>query len=140
MKQSSQFSLSVHILSMLYFAEKIQSSVTSESMAGSANTNPVVIRRLLSKLRKAGMVASRRGPSGGFYLNTSPENITLWDVFQAVENPRIFSSSYNEPNPACPVGRNIQNVLEAIYLRVDNRVEEELKAISLQEIIKSFPF
>jgi Rrf2 family protein len=127
-------------MSMLYFSGKSNLEVNSEAMAGSVNTHSVVIRRLLGKLKKAGLVASKRGPKGGFYLLKEPEDLNLWQIYRAVEGTRIINSSYREPNIDCPVGKNIQSVLEKIYIQVDLAVEEKLKSISLSQVLEGFPF
>ena len=82
---SSKLSVGVHILAALTLHKG--TPLTSGQIAGSVNTNPVVIRRLLGLLREAGYVESRNGVGGGWVLLTDPESITLLDVFRAVEPP-----------------------------------------------------
>jgi DNA-binding IscR family transcriptional regulator len=100
---------------------------TSESIAGSVNTNPVVIRRLLGRLREAGIVDSQGGIGGGWRLKAPAGRITLLDVLRAVEpQGETIALHRSEPNPLCPVGRNIQGILTAIYGDVERRIDEQL--------------
>src|SRR5262245_37725708 len=112
MNTSSRFVVAIHVLSLLgYFAE----DQTSESMARSVNTNPVVIRRLLSLLRKAGLVRSQPGPGGGWQLTRPGSDITLRDVYAATEGHTLFPMHRSKPHPRCPVGGKIQPLLSGCF-------------------------
>lgn len=134
MKISSRFSVAVHILSLL----SIESSAhcTSEWIAGSVNTNPVIIRRVLGQLKKAGLAHVRSG-AGGASLVKELKDITLLDVYRAVdvvEEGRLFHI-HEQPNPQCPVGANIQFVLELILTRAQNAMEEILGSVTLEDLV-----
>ncbi|CEH30153.1 Rrf2 family transcriptional regulator [Aneurinibacillus migulanus] len=134
MKISSRFTIAVHILSLL-FIEK-NGHCTSEWIAGSVNTNPVVIRRIIGQLKKAGLVHVRPG-AGGAYLLKKLEDITLLDVYQAVEvveEGELFHF-HEQPNPDCSVGANIQSVLELILRRAQTAMERVLAEITMRELV-----
>src|SRR3954462_12787406 len=100
---SSKLSVGIRILTI--FALQPGEPLTSEFIACSVNTNPVVIRRLLGSLREAGIVESRTGVGGGWSLLVDPERITLLDILRAVEpQSDIFPLHRAEPNPECPCG------------------------------------
>ena len=133
MKISSRFSVAVHILSLLSIFEDIV--WTSDAIAGSVNTNPVVIRRVVGMLKKAGIVRVNAG-CGGAYLLKPTENITLFDVYKAVEvveDGHLFKI-HEEPNSNCFVGANIENVLECTLLAAQSAMEKELKKITITDI------
>ncbi|EIJ78447.1 rrf2 family protein [Bacillus methanolicus PB1] len=133
MKISSRFTVAVHILSLL--ALEKNKVCTSEWIAGSVNTNPVVIRRVLGMLKKAKLVNVRAG-AGGASLTKSLNKITLLDVYRAVdvvEEGELFQFHEN-PNPNCPVGSSIQPVLELVLLRAQNAMEKVLEEITMEEI------
>jgi Rrf2 family protein len=109
MANSSRFATAVHILTLL--AHEAEQAVTSDYIAGSVNTNPVVIRRLLARLAEAGLVSSTPGSAGGSRLARDPRRITLRDVFDAVETPALFGRHSQQPNPKCAVGREVVNIL-----------------------------
>lgn len=134
MKISSRFSIAVHILSLLDIGKGAHS--TSEWIAGSVNTNPVIIRRLLGQLKKAGLVNVRSG-TGGAYLLKDLAEVTLLDVYRAVdvvEEGRLFHI-HEEPNPQCPVGANIQAVLQLILNRAQDAMENILADITMKELV-----
>jgi Rrf2 family protein len=109
MARNSQFAIALHILTLL--AQADGEALTSEYMAGSVNTNPVFIRRVLGKLARGGLTTSQPGIGGGWQLLRSPECITLLDAYCAVEDDRLLPLHHSSPNAQCPVGRNIQRSL-----------------------------
>jgi Rrf2 family protein len=127
---SSKLSVGIHILTV--FALKPEESLTSEFIAGSVNTNPVVIRRLLGALRAAGIVESKTGVGGGWSLLVDPERITLLDILRAVEpQNEIFALHHNEPNPECPCGQYIQGVLSEVYAKVQAGLAHQLEVVTV---------
>lgn len=132
MRESSQFTMMVHVLTLL---GKINGPVSSKFIAGSVNTNPVVIRQIVGRLRDAALVATIPGSAGGSVLSKSPEQITLNEVYQLTKKETFFGLHPNEPNPYCPVGRNIQAVLTGVFEQMDSLVEVALAQITLADII-----
>jgi len=120
---------------MTIFALKPDEPLTSEFIASSVNTNPVVIRRLLGALREAGIVESRTGVGGGWSLLVPPDRISLLDIFQAVEpHTEIFALPRSEPNPECPCGLHIQGVLTETYAGIQERMTRQLADINIASI------
>lgn len=134
MKISSRFTVAVHILSLL--AVQTEKTNTSNWIAGSVNTNPVVIRRIMSMLKQAGLVEVQAGV-GGANLAKSLEEITLLDVYRAVdvvEEGELFQF-HDNPNPQCAVGANIQSVLEVILLAAQEAMEKVLKEVTMANLV-----
>ncbi len=134
MKISSRFTVAVHILSLV--AIERNELCTSEWIAESVNTNPVVIRRVIGKLRDAELVQVRQGV-GGATLQKPLNEITLLDVYRAVEvveEGELFQM-HEKPNPNCPVGANIEAVLELILLRAQEAMESVLGEITMEELV-----
>jgi Rrf2 family protein len=133
---SSKLTVGVHILAVLALSP--DRPQTSESIAGSVNTNPVVIRRLLGLLREAGIVESQGGHGGGWRLVGPAERTTLLDVLRAVEpNGETIALHRGEPNPLCTVGRNIQAVLSRLYAEVERRMDEQLAKTTIAGVLGS---
>lgn len=135
MKISSRFSVAVHILSILSIEK--DKLCTSEWIAGSVNTNPVIIRRVIGMLKKAGLVSVNAG-SGGAYLLEPIESITLLQIYKAVdvvEEGQLFQI-HEEPNPQCPIGANIQFVLEVILLKAQEAMEDVLRNVTMKDIVE----
>jgi len=133
MQISSRFSVAVHVLTLLAVTPAGE-LLTSDRMAGSVNTNPVVIRRILGQLKRAGMVEVRAA-AGGTYLRRPAAEITLLDVYRAVEvvEANLFSI-HDKPNPKCPVGRNIQAALDDTLRRAQVALEQQLAGVSVAQI------
>lgn len=103
MSANSRMTIATHVLTWMSLDRKNNEVATSERIAGSVNTNPVVIRRCLGDLRKAGLVGSR-GAGAGWILKREPEEITLLEVYLAVEGEGPFAMHHTPPNADCPVG------------------------------------
>jgi Rrf2 family protein len=134
MAANSKFAVAVHALSVLgYFGEEF---MTSEVVASSVNTNPVVIRRLLSSLRRARLVESQTGNQGGLRLTRKPEQITLLDIYRALETDGFMAIHANSENKKCPVSRNIKPVLDSVFAATEHAVDETLKRTTLADLIR----
>ena len=136
MQISSRFTLAVHIFACIDTFSK-DHKVTSQFLAGSTNVNPVIIRRLLSQLKAAGLVNVARG-TGGATIAKPLDQITFLDIYRAVEcidHGELFHFHEN-PNTDCPVGRNIHKILDDKLERVQNAMERELASITLADVKK----
>lgn len=136
MQISSRFTIAVHILTCINTFED-DYKITSDFLASSVNVNPVIIRKTLSQLKAYKLVNVQRG-SGGTSIAKSLEEISLLDIYNAVEcveNGELFHFHEN-PNNECPVGRNIHNVLDSRLEQVQKALEKELEKITLADIMK----
>lgn len=133
MKISSRFTVAVHTLLCIYKFGK-DCKVTSEFIASSVNVNPVIIRRTLGQLQAAGLVETARG-SGGSMLAKSIGSITLLDVYDAVESVEgeLFNF-HSDPNPSCPVGRNVHRLLDGHLADAQEALESSLRKVRLSEL------
>lgn len=136
MQISSRFTLAVHLFACIdVFQDDYK--ITSDFIAASTNVNPVVIRRLLSQLKAAGLITVARG-TGGTKVAKPLEDITFLDIYKAVEcveDGRLFHFHEN-PNTNCPVGRNIHLILDDKLERVQDAMERELAKITLDDVKK----
>lgn len=135
MQISSRFTIAVHMLTcMETFKEEYK--ITSDFLAASINVNPVIIRRILSQLKDAGLIEVKRG-TGGAAVIKPLEEITFLDIYRAVEciEENTLFHFHENPNPDCPVGRNIHNILDDKLLRVQEAMERELKAITMADVM-----
>lgn len=135
MAANSQFSMAVHILTLL--AASGDENVKSDDIADSVNTNPVVIRRLLSQMNNAGLVASQTGAFGGTRLARAPEEISLCEIYKSVSCGEVFALHGRSPNQDCPVGRNIEAVLCRLQKEIDKAVGDKLGQYTLANIIEN---
>jgi Rrf2 family protein len=128
---SSRFAFAVHVLALLSLQQGVP--LSSEIIAGSVNTNPALIRRLVAMLAQAGLTTAQLGSGGGALLARAPEQISLLDVYRAVDDAQLFALHREEPNPACMVGRNIQGVLRGIIAEAQRAMEASLGARTLAD-------
>ena len=135
MSISSRFSVGIHILALIEINKSGIS--TSEFLAGSVNTNPAVIRKIMGMLKTAGLVNVRPGVAGAELAKELSE-ITLFDVYKAVNvvQERELFTVHDNPNPECPVGRNIQNTIEPLFSSAQLAMEKVLKSVNLEDVVK----
>ncbi|OIR06190.1 putative HTH-type transcriptional regulator YwnA [mine drainage metagenome] len=136
MARNCRFAVAVHVCAVLTL-RRDDPPATSDWIAKSVNTNPVVVRRLLSALGKAGLVKSQRGTSGGSALAKEAAAITLLDISRAVDEDEGPPLPQQEPNPACPVGANIRPILTDILDRAEAARDRELQRTTLADIAAS---
>jgi Rrf2 family protein len=137
MAANSRLTIAVHALAWLALAQRRGRSVlTSERVAASVNTNPVIIRRSLGDLRRAGLVAVRHGAGAGWSLARPPEEITVLDVYDAVEQEPLFGMHRTEPNLECLVGRGIRPALGHVYGEVEQALRRELGRTSIADVLR----
>lgn len=137
MQISSRFTIALHILSCIEAFNNIK--VTSDFLAGSIHVNPVTVRNILLQLKTAGIVCIKRG-KGGVSIALPLNEITFLDVYKAIEpleDGSLFRFHEN-PNPKCPVGRNIHRLLDERLLDVQNAMERELRRVTIADMIKDF--
>lgn len=130
---NSRFAVAVHTLTLI--AQGEGEPVTSEYIAGSVNTNPSLVRRILSQLTRAGLTTSQMGTGGGALLARPADRITLRDVYRAVDGGELFALHREQPNPACPVGRNIQALLERRIDAATRALEAELDRTTIADAL-----
>lgn len=134
MRVSTRFSDSIHILAFIEIYQ--EKKLSSELIANSIETSPVVVRRLMSTLRGAGLIATKKGTAEPKLAKESKQ-ITLLDVYLAVEKDRQLFTLDTNTNPECIVGGNIQKVLGAYYEDAKMAALRKFNNVSLQDIIES---
>lgn len=132
---NGRFATALHILTLL--ATQPGERLSSEYIAGSININPVLVRKELSHLRNHGLVESREGKNGGSTLAKPASNILLSDIYQVVQHAPLLGRS-NMPNPACPVGRQINGHIDQLYKVAEKALVDQLGKITLAEFCAQF--
>lgn len=135
MKYSTRLSNAVHLLLFIYLNPK--NDLTSTAIAESIQTNPAYVRQLMSALKKDGLLNGTRGMAAPS-LTREPNEITLFDVYRAVEGDKPLLHQDTHTNPACGVGVNIQLVLRDQFVLIQRVAEEEMQRISLQTILDQY--
>lgn len=133
MQISTKFTIAIHLLAAVeYFGKK--GKVTSDLLASSIGSNPVIIRNIMSDLKNAGLIDTKRG-TGGITITKPLHQITFYDVYEAVEkNKEELFHFHDNPNPACPVGGNIHGALDRRLAAAQKDFEEDLKKYTVGEV------
>lgn len=139
MRINTRFPVAVHILALI--ALNKESTTTSELIAKSVNTNPVVIRRINGMLKKANLITIKAGV-GGAYLNLSPKEITLLDVYNAVKSSEddLLFDLHCDPNEKCPIGANIHEALSGPLIAAQKSLEDSLKEYTLFDVAEKIKY
>lgn len=129
---NNHFVVASHILAGLSLLD--DRPITSEVLAESLNTNATFVRRILGELRDAGLVTSQRGPRGGFSLAREPEQISLFEVYLALEGDPLLDLPDHDPDPLCPIGNNVLPAMKEAFAPVEKALQEALAEISVKQI------
>lgn len=133
MQISSRFTMAIHMFACIdTFTDR---KMTSDFMAASIGTNPVIVRKLLQQLKAAGLIEVSRG-TGGVTVTKPLDEITFLDVYKAVEcipDEQLFHFHEN-PNQKCPVGKNIHHVLDDRLNQVQKAMEDKLATMTLADV------
>ena len=135
MKYSTKLSDAIHILVLI--AINTEDKLSSQTIATSIHTNPAFIRQLMSSLKKADLLISVHGhamPS----LTRDPKDISLLDVYKAIEGDKPLLHLDTHTNPECGIGVNIQHALQDYYDAIQKVAEGKMQAITLDDIIQNF--
>lgn len=138
MQISMKCSIAVHCLIFIYEAKGI-AKVTSTLLAQSTGCNPVVIRNIISALKKAGLITVARG-TGGAELCKDPSEITLYMIYNSLEPSGLSSLIGIHPcqGKACPVAQNIRYVLHKPYQEIEDSIRKTMEGITLKSMIEDF--
>ncbi|SFW26135.1 Rrf2 family protein [Sinomicrobium oceani] len=130
-----RFATSLHILTLLALNEGVY--LSSDFIAGSVNVNAAAIRKEISNLKLCMLVESKEGKGGGSILARPASQIKLSDVYDAVKQVHVLGRS-NTPNPDCPVGKEVNRHLEALYEDTDDYVRQKLTTVTLKDFVQKF--
>ena len=129
-----------HLVSFVAYTGGVGSLVTSDEIAGVLSTNPVVIRRLVQQLKDAGLVTSQRGKTGGYQLERPATDISLLDVFLAVEGDKMdfFALANRDNRPGCsPIANSIQQTLHPIFAQSLDALKQDLGRYSIAVVLNT---
>ena len=134
MQISSKFTIGVHLLVVLDYLGGSE-KVTSAVLAGSIGVNPVIVRNVMGRLKEAGIIDISQGKSG-ISLARGLDRITFYDVYKAVDcvNDDGLFHFHENPNPDCPIGRNIHKAMDGKLWRIQKRMEDEMRKITVADV------
>ncbi len=130
---NQQFTFALHIMTCLAVAGGL---MDSRALAASVNTNPVVVRRLLAALRRAGLIETVTGKNGGARLARTPGRISLLAIYDAVESRAILAVSNRKVSRRCRVSCSMKRIMSSISQEADEALRKHLRRNSLQDVVR----
>lgn len=137
MPVSTQFSIAVHLMAGLGYG--VAHDMTSTQLAQSVNTSPSFIRRVLAKLSKADLISTTMGKTGSTSLARKPNEISLLDIYKAVDAPKAFAIHDYPEQKMCAVSCTIKSSMEKVLNRTQSSMEKSLGEITLADVIADLP-
>ena len=131
---NQQFTFAVHIMTALAFTP--DEVIGSQILAASVNTNPVVIRRLLLALRRARLIETFTGKHGGARLRKKPREISLVDIYDAVEPPPVIPVNERKALKKCHVSCNMKSIMSRVAGSTEEAVRNHLRGITLGQLVR----
>lgn len=132
MKRNSRLSLALHTLS--HMAGDPERTRTSADIAEHAGTNPVVVRRVLGKLREAGLLSSEKGHAGGWRLAKPAQDITLADVYLALDERLVSGGDPTEAPSSCHVENGLQVRVAEVLDEIEQSLVDRLRQTTIVEV------
>lgn len=135
MAVNTQFSIAVHMMAALSAGCEREGEMTSSELADSVNAAPSFVRRVLSKLSKAGLVHTRTGKTGACSLAKKAKEISLLDIYEAVEAPKAFAIHTYPSQKVCRVSCGIKTTMERVLDRTQKSMEQTLANQTLADLV-----
>lgn len=136
MLHNLRFATALHIM-VLAQLEESEQWLSSDYIASSIQVNASVVRKEIASLKAASLLISKEGKGGGIRINSEKEKITLADIYHSTRQQEL-SGKFNNPNPACIVGKNINSKLQHLYQEVDTDIVQRLEKIALADFSNTF--
>jgi Rrf2 family protein len=135
MRRDSRLSMSLHVLLHL---SGHRGPITSEALSEHMGANPVVIRRTMAGLRKAGLVSSSKGHGGGWSISRDLKEISLLDIYRALDEPILVQQNRGIEMPECLVEQTVGHALDGIYQEAEALIIKSFDKIKLSDLSTAF--
>lgn len=129
---TGELSIAVHAI---VYLNHINKKLSSEALAENICTNPARIRKVLSKLKKAGLIQTKEGLEGGYYFDKNPSEVDLSMISEAIRIEFINQSwKSGNQNMECLVASGMAEVMDHIYSDLNHECRNHLKTISVADL------
>ncbi len=141
---NQQFATAVHVMTSLAYMRNQHSKstttpkylVNSELLAESVKTHPVVIRRIIRSLTKAGLVSTCRGKAGGICLTKEPHQINLKDIYLALDIYEPIAPHNKEAHKDCPVSCSMHKIMSTVAEGSQKALNKYLESQKISDLLK----
>jgi Rrf2 family protein len=138
MAANSRFAVAMHIMTALAYQNG--EPISSETLALSVNTNAVVIRRILRQLAKAGLIVAQAGKGGGSHLARSAKQITLFDIYRAIDDADpLFAVPDKPANQSCAVSCSMRDLATEVFADAQQALARVLRKKRLSDLVAAVP-
>ena len=139
MQGNSRFAVGVHAMALATIAQEMRKGkpVTSNAIAAMVGVHPVHVRRVMGSLREAGLVESQSGPTGGWELARDPNEITLYDIYLALEPEVPFQMPARVPAACCRFAPNLPQALTGVMDSAKQALKQHLSSVTLEHVLAS---
>ncbi|WP_251552117.1 RrF2 family transcriptional regulator [Neobacillus muris] len=132
---NSDFVIASHSLVLL--ANLPDHMANSETIAENVCTNPARIRKIMSTLKKHGMVKTKEGIGGGYILSCDPEHTTLSQIYLAVSTGSLKPHwCTGDPERECVISSNTQSVMDEIFSEAERHMQSFLNQITISSVLE----
>lgn len=132
---NSEFTIAVH--SLVYLAYVPENMASSDMIAENVGTHSARIRKIMSGLKKSGLVNTREGSGGGYRFDMNPAEVTLADVYRIMAQGSLIPSwCLSESDCDCKVGSNMNAVMYNIFCSAEQQLEQHFSAITIADVLK----
>jgi Rrf2 family protein len=134
MRRDTRLSVALHVL--LHLSE-LDQPITSETFGPRLKTNPVVLRRILARLREAGILRSEKGHGGGWSLARKLTSVKLGDVYDAIGVTTLFTVGLRQDRPTCLLERAVNRAVSGALAEAEELLLKHLRSISVADVLKN---
>ena len=113
--------------------------IRSQTLAASVNTNPVVVRRLLLALRRARLIETFTGRHGGARLRKNPRQISLVDIYDAIEPRPVIPVNERRALKKCHVSCHMKSIMTHVAESTEDAIRSQLRRTSLADLVRKIP-
>ncbi|NPD46850.1 MULTISPECIES: Rrf2 family transcriptional regulator [unclassified Lentimicrobium] len=125
---SEAASLAIHAVVLIAASDKL---INVNQIAEATGASKNHLAKVMQRLGKQGLVASSRGPNGGFKLKKKPNEFTLYDIYESIEGPIEIEGCPME-RPVCPFDKCLMG---GIIHKVTSDLRTYLEAETIDKYI-----
>ncbi len=130
----TRFSVSIQI--MMTLAAHHDELVNSDFLSKVLKTNPTFVRKLVSNLVAANLIASYRGKGGGIKIAIDPAQISLKEIYLASTDEKPLVNIHKKPvSKTCSVSCCINDVLKNVVTGIEESTQKYLEGKTLQDLM-----
>ncbi|QCI79404.1 SUF system Fe-S cluster assembly regulator [Hankyongella ginsenosidimutans] len=127
------------VVVMIHAAQARDARISAQGVAANTGLPAPTVAKIMGQLSRAGLLESRRGPSGGFQLARGPEQISVAAITEAVDGPIAMTACVDTATSDC--GFETVCCMKSRWPIINRAVREALDRVTLADLVRpSFDF